>query len=103
MRKYLFTWISMCCFLFSIAQEKQVTGTVTDAETGVPIPGVSVLVKGTNSGAATDFDGNFQLNVADDAALIFSYIGYENIEVLVAGQSSLQVSLAISAAELDEV
>lgn len=103
MKKYLFTWISMCCFLFSIAQEKQVSGTVTDAETGVPIPGVSVLVKGTSSGAATDFDGNFELNVDEDATLVFSYIGYENKEVPVAGQSELQISLVISAAQLDEV
>lgn len=103
MKKYFFTWISMCCFLFSIAQEKQVSGTVTDAETGVPIPGVSVLVKGTSSGAATDFDGNFELNVDEDATLVFSYIGYENKEVLVAGQSELQISLVISAAQLDEV
>lgn len=103
MKKYLFTWICMCCFLFSFAQDKQVSGTVTDAETGVPIPGVSVLVKGTNRGAATDFDGLFELNVAENATLVFSYIGYENKEISVAGQSELQVSLAVSAAQLDEV
>lgn len=103
MKKYFFTWISMCCFLFSIAQEKQVTGTVTDGETAVPIPGVNVVVKGTNTGTATDFDGNFSMNVANDAILVFSYIGYENKEVSVAGQSDLQVELAIAASELDEV
>lgn len=103
MKKYFFTWISMCCFLVSIAQEKQVTGTVTDGETAVPIPGVNVVVKGTNTGTATDFDGNFSMNVANDAILVFSYIGYENKEVSVAGQSDLQVELAIAASELDEV
>lgn len=103
MKKYLFTWISMCCFLFSFAQEKQISGTVIDAETGVPIPGVSVLVKGTSTGAATDFDGNFELNVEEDATLVFSYIGYENKDVAVAGQSEFQISMVVSAAELDEV
>src|SRR5690606_34513910 len=103
MKKYLFTWIGMCCFLFSFAQDKRVSRTVTDAETGVPIAGVSVLVKGTNRGAATDFDGLFELNVAENATLVFSYIGYENKEISVAGQSELQVSLAVSAAQLDEV
>src|SRR5690606_34043263 len=103
MKKYLFTWISMCCFLFSFAQEKQISGTVFDAETGVPIPGVSVLVKGTSTGAATDFDGNFELNVKQDATLVFSYIGYENKDVAVAGESEFQISMVVSAAELDEV
>lgn len=52
-----------------------ITGTVTDAN-GLPLPGTSVLVDGTNTGAQTDFDGNFTIDAAADATLIFSYVGF---------------------------
>jgi len=51
-----------------------VQGTVTD-EDGIPLPGSSVVVKGTTTGAVADFDGNYAIEVASDAILVFSYIG----------------------------
>ncbi|WP_339704573.1 TonB-dependent receptor [uncultured Kriegella sp.] len=79
-----------------------VNGTVTD-EDGIPLPGASVVVKGTSIGSVTDFDGNYSIEVASDATLVFSYIGYTTTEVAVGGQSTVNASLAIDAAKLDEV
>ncbi|HEA21025.1 MAG TPA: SusC/RagA family TonB-linked outer membrane protein [Pricia antarctica] len=88
------------CFGFTQAQE--ISGTVSDA-TG-PLPGASVVVKGTTTGSQTDFDGNYTLNdVPEDATLVFSYIGYANQEVAVNGQTNIDVTLQEDAQALDEV
>ncbi len=101
------TWIrnlimfgAFLCFAFTQAQE--VSGTVSDA-TG-PLPGASVVVKGTTTGAQTDFDGNYTLSeVPEDATLVFSYIGYASQEVAVSGQTNIDVTLQEDAQALDEV
>ena len=80
----------------------QVSGTVTDAD-GIPLPGASVVVKGTTKGTTTDFDGNYSIAVAADGTLAFSYIGYSTEEVPVNNQSTINVSLEEDAAMLDEV
>ncbi|MCM8570398.1 SusC/RagA family TonB-linked outer membrane protein [Gramella jeungdoensis] len=90
-------------FQNGFSQEKMVTGTVAEAETGVPLPGVTVLEKGTNKGVATDFDGNYAIEVADGAVLVFSMVGYKQKEVAVSGETSLDVSLEIDTEALDEV
>src|SRR3970040_2267287 len=64
----------------TFAQERAVTGVVSD-NAGMPLPGVSVLVKGTNSGTQTDFDGKFAIKATPSQILIFSYIGMETQEV----------------------
>lgn len=79
-----------------------VSGTVADA-TG-PIPGVNIVVQGTSNGAQSDFDGNYTIeNVASDATLVFSYIGYTTQEVAVNGQSTLNVTLQEDVESLSEV
>ncbi|WP_150451262.1 SusC/RagA family TonB-linked outer membrane protein, partial [Arenibacter lacus] len=91
---------AILCLGFARAQE--VTGTVTDDQG--PLPGASVIVKGTTNGAQTDFDGNYTLsNVDSDAVLVFSYIGYLSVEVPVNGQSTIDVVLTEDAQALDEV
>ncbi|NNE76876.1 MAG: SusC/RagA family TonB-linked outer membrane protein, partial [Pricia sp.] len=82
--------------------QSTVTGTVVDSE-GVPLPGANVIEKGTTNGTQTDFDGNFSLEVADDATLVISYIGFLTQEVAVDGQSSINVQLGEDSAQLDEV
>ena len=57
-----------------IAQSQTVKGTITEAETKMPLPGVTVMEKGTSNGTSTDFDGNFSLEVGEDATLVFSMI-----------------------------
>lgn len=82
--------------------QSTITGTVTD-ESGAPLPGANVIVKGTTNGTQTDFDGNYTLEAAGDATLIFSYLGFQTKEVAVDGQSTINTSLAEDAAALDEV
>ncbi|MDT7829205.1 SusC/RagA family TonB-linked outer membrane protein [Pricia sp. S334] len=101
------TWIrnlmvfgALLCLAFTQAQE--VSGTVSDSMG--PLPGASVVVKGTTQGAQTDFDGNYTLSdVPADATLVFSYIGYATQEVPVNGQSTIDVTLQEDAQALDEV
>ena len=87
---------------FSLAKAQTVSGTVSDA-TG-PLPGASVLVKGTTNGTQTDFDGNYTLDgVGDSSTLVFSYIGYKTVEIAVNGQSTINVTMEEDAQALDEV
>lgn len=98
--------ISLICFLFTVgvtAQEQTVNGVVTDAD-GIPLPGVNVVVKGTNNGTQTNFDGEYEIDVADpDGILVFSYIGFQTLEVQLDGQSTINVSLETDQESLDEV
>lgn len=82
--------------------QSTVTGAVTD-DTGAPLPGANVLVKGTTNGTQTDFDGNYTINAESDATLVFSYIGFASQEVAVGDQSSINISLAEDASQLEEV
>lgn len=84
------------------AQETTVTGNVTTAN-GEPLPGVSVLAKGTLNGTQTDFDGNYSLTVDDNTTLVFTYIGFKTQEIAVQGQQTIDVVLAEDIAQLDEV
>lgn len=89
---------------FTFAQSKVVTGIVTDASTSETIPGVNVMLKGSTSGTITDIDGNFSVNVSsEETILVFSFIGYESQEILVALRSTINISLQTSATGLDEV
>ncbi|MGB7395675.1 MAG: SusC/RagA family TonB-linked outer membrane protein, partial [Pricia sp.] len=86
-----------------LAQEP-ITGTVTSAEDGMPLPGASVVVVGTTNGTTTDFDGIYSLDgVAPDATLAFSYIGFLRVEVPVDGQNAIDVALNPDAQQLEEV
>ncbi|QKX03752.1 SusC/RagA family TonB-linked outer membrane protein [Aquimarina sp. TRL1] len=86
----------------TFAQEKTVTGIVTD-QSGVPLPGVNILIQGTNSGTQTDFDGKYSINTNKGATLLFRYIGFANETILISEQSTINVSLREDAAVLEEV
>lgn len=84
-------------------QEIDVSGRVTDAQ-GQALPGVNVIVKGTETGASTDQDGRFVLeNVPEDATLVFSFLGYKTREIAVAGQAEINLALEEDLQSLDEV
>src|SRR5690606_29928339 len=84
------------------AQSQSISGTVSDANG--PLPGANVLIKGTNNGTTTDFDGNYTIqNVSEGDVLVFSYIGYLNQEVSVNGQTVIDVTLQEDLQSLDEV
>ncbi|WP_046745108.1 SusC/RagA family TonB-linked outer membrane protein [Kordia zhangzhouensis] len=76
----------------ALAQEKTVKGTVSD-ESGVPLPAASVVVKETNAGMSTDFDGNYSIKVNQGQTLVFSYVGYKKKEVKVGATSTINISL----------
>lgn len=83
----------------TFAQERAVSGTVSD-NTGLPLPGVSVLVKGTKTGTQTDFDGKYSIKATPSQTLVFSYIGMKTQEVK-AANASINVKLSSSAIELE--
>ena len=86
-----------------IAIAREISGKVTD-KNGEPLLGVNILVKGTNFGTSTDFDGNFTLEIPDDAKIIVvSYIGYKTQEIAVEGKSNFDIKLEESARALAEV
>ncbi|MFC4096057.1 SusC/RagA family TonB-linked outer membrane protein [Euzebyella saccharophila] len=99
----------MACFIFSMGvaraqQGTSVKGTVYDATLNEPLPGASVVVKGTTTGSQTDFDGNFTLMLpVNDAVLVISYVGFATQEVPVNGRTSITVTLQEDAESLDEV
>ncbi|MBS9767901.1 MAG: TonB-dependent receptor [Flavobacteriaceae bacterium] len=78
---YFLLFVPMLLF----AQTKTVTGKVTAASDGAPLPGVNVIVKGTTNGTQTDFDGNYSIKVAENAVLQFSYVGFKTKEKKVVG------------------
>lgn len=81
---------------------RTITGKVMD-EQGEPVVGANVVEKGTTNGVITDIDGNFSLMVLDNAALLFSYIGYIPLEILVKDQTNLRITLKEDFQALDEV
>ena len=91
---------------FQAAAQNQISGTVTNAETGDPIPGVSIVVEGqTTIGTATDMDGNYTLTgIPEDAeALEFSFVGMEAQVVEIQGRSTINVAMQPAAEELEEI
>ncbi|SHG56937.1 iron complex outermembrane recepter protein [Chryseolinea serpens] len=101
-----FTWMTAMLLLTSTlawAQSKVVTGKITSAEDGASLPGVNVLEKGTSNGTVTDSNGHYSISVTDNATLIFSFIGYKSQEVIVGGQSAVDLTLQVDVTSLSEV
>lgn len=87
---------------FTDQQKVRITGTVTD-EAGESMPGVTVMVKGTNQGTITDLRGNYEIAALPENALIFSFVGMKSQEVTVGSQSVINVKLEVDAIGLEEV
>jgi TonB-linked SusC/RagA family outer membrane protein len=95
--------LSLVCN-FGFAQNSiDINGIVTDAKDGLPIPGVNVIIKNSNKGTTTDFDGNYTINISTGDVLQFSYVGYLTKEITVSGSSTINVSLLEDVSQLDEV
>lgn len=85
-------------------QQSVVTGTITDEETGLPMPGVNIMVKGTTYGAISDADGKFSITFTDpNSVLTFTFIGYTTQEIPLAGRREIAVKMAPGVESLDEV
>ncbi|MER0441713.1 TonB-dependent receptor [Emticicia sp. W12TSBA100-4] len=86
----------------AFAQDKTVSGKVTSADDGTPLPGVSVSVKGTSRGTTTDASGVYKISVSGNATLIFSFIGFTSQQVGVNNRTIIDLQLASDAQELSE-
>ncbi|MEN8116598.1 MAG: TonB-dependent receptor [Bacteroidota bacterium] len=95
--------VALLSFSTSYAQVKTVTGKVTDAGNGEPLPGVTIVVKGTTQGTITNFDGNYTLKVEEGQTLSYSFIGYTTQDVVVSGLNQVDVQLEQSIESLEEV
>ncbi len=95
--------ITMLVSISIYAQDKTVSGKVTDKGDGSGMPGVSVSVKGSNRGTQTDINGAYKIAAGSNATLVFSFVGYAKQEVAVGNRSELNVSLASEDKALDEV
>ncbi|MBX2843793.1 MAG: TonB-dependent receptor [Flammeovirgaceae bacterium] len=86
-----------------VAQEFTIAGKVTSYEENEPLPGVSILIKGTSTGTTTDLNGQYKLLVPENATLQFSYIGFETQEVTIENQTELNIELKADHEQLEEV
>ncbi len=91
-------------FFLSHAQQRTVSGTVTDGENNEPVPGVNVLLQGTTGGTVTNIEGRYSISVSgDDAVLVFSSVGYETTTVEVGNRSTINIDLSSDLRQLNEV
>lgn len=107
MQKHFYTYCTVVMlWVLSLgmarAQNSQVSGTIID-ETGFPMPGVTVVLKGTTSGTTTDLDGKYSISVPSGGVLVFSFIGYVTVEEMVGTRSTIDLSLSPDMADLEEV
>ena len=89
--RLLSSFLLVFAFGFSV-QAQSISGTVTD-ENGVPLPGATVLVEGTQNGVSTDFDGNYSISASSGDTLVFSFVGYSTQSISVGSSSTVDVSL----------
>lgn len=105
MKKTYFLFTAIFIFLMagiSFAQPMTVRGVVKDSSTGEPVPFASIQIKGTSTGASTDGDGVFSIDVVKDAVLVFSSIGYKDTEMAVSGTAQIDVLLHPDTEVLEE-
>lgn len=102
-RKYYSFLMVLFLILPMYGQTIDVTGVVTSADDGLPLPGVNIIVQGTSNGAVTDFDGNFSISTSSDAILEVSFLGFETKEIPVDGRTEINVNLSTDDEQLSEV
>jgi TonB-linked SusC/RagA family outer membrane protein len=107
LRKFTFRALPVLAAIFITtllsAQDVTITGTVTDLSTNETLPGANIVIKGTTRGSITDLDGNFFIDASVGETLVFSSVGYAPVEIVVGDETVINVSLALSFEELDEV
>jgi len=106
MRKLLLLFIAtvFMCSISMLAQTKTITGKVTDADDGAPIPGAAVMVKGTSIGTVTNAEGVYSLQVPSDAqSIMVTYLGMEGMEEQIQGRSTINFAMRSDIKNVDEV
>ncbi|HCH44399.1 MAG TPA: SusC/RagA family TonB-linked outer membrane protein [Algoriphagus sp.] len=104
LKRFLLLYSLLFIVHLNYAQEvRGISGQVTDATTGEPLPGVNVMIIGTTTGTVTDLDGNFSLQVSEGVRIRFSYIGYSTKELTTGGQNTYNIQLELDSQNLGEV
>ena len=117
-KEFKILWLSTFLFLMAVNcvlggsnpsetheafQQITVTGTVSDAQTGDPLPGVNIVIQGTTQGTTTDVDGSYSIEAPPDATLVFSFVGYQSSSINVQNRTEINVTLEQAVTELEEV
>ncbi|MBC7654246.1 MAG: carboxypeptidase-like regulatory domain-containing protein, partial [Oligoflexus sp.] len=102
-RKALLSLLCLFSFFYVSAQDINVTGKVTDAVTNETLIGVSVSIKNSTTGTQTDVNGNYSIKLPSNGTLVFTYIGFVNQEIPVAGKTTINAVLSASNQSLSEV
>lgn len=103
MKSKLFLIAFQLASVFSYAQNAEISGKVNEAATGLPMPGVNIVVKNSTTATSTDIDGNFTLSAPVGSTLVVSFIGFETQEFPVSGPQNLTITLKEDTQTLDEV
>ena len=102
-KKLLFMLVALFSFMVLQAQEKAISGTVTDANDGMSIPGASIVVKGTVNGTITDMDGHYTMNAPMGSTIVISFVGYKTQEFIVDQKNQIDIILHEETENLSEV
>ena len=100
MKRFILSFLSLLSVTLMYAQSSEISGNVVDA-TGEPVIGATVMEKGTSNGTVTDFDGNFKIKVEANKTLVFTYIGFQTLEL--PAQDGMKVVMQDDALALNEV
>lgn len=98
----IFCFSSLLFSIITMAQDVTVKGTIND-ESGLPVPGATILIKGTSKATASDFDGKFQINVPSNGILTISFVGYNTVQEAVNGRTQIEIRLKPESQNLNEV
>ena len=90
--------------IYANGQVRSLTGIVTSADDGQPLPGVTVLIKGTTNGTVTDIDGKYKISdLTPETILVFSFVGFDPMEAIVGSNTTLDIQLKATAKEIEGV
>ena len=103
MKNRLLVFLLLAATAGHVFAQRQISGKVTSSSDDSPLPGVNVIIVGSQQGSVTDVDGNYTVSVGDNASLQFSYIGYADQVIQVGSQSIINVSLVEDMTQLKEV
>ncbi|MDA6071233.1 TonB-dependent receptor [Flavobacterium sp. AC] len=98
----IFCVSSLLFSVIAMAQDVTVTGTIND-ESGMPVPGATILIKGTSKATASDFDGKFQITAPSNGTLSISFVGYVTVQEAISGRTKLEIKLRPESQSLNEV
>lgn len=99
---FLAVFVSVTTYAQDLTDQRTITGVVVD-EQGIPIPGVNVIVKGSNNGVATDLEGRYSIRAYGKDTLVLSYIGFKTEERYIGGESNIDVTLGTDSQQLEDV